>query len=191
MESNFLAISALFLLYIHFGKSLWFTWIPCNEASACRVSTVKQRQQHHFSDSDIRAKVANIGRTMTRHQYLENTKKRSYSNLKKGTVNNITLLLLLLLFIYLFIYFILKQLYWQSTKDCYYYYYYFICICTGKDLFKLKQVLCEWLCIFNTSALSSGAGTLMGDHPGTPRAVGYTRCARHTEKPRPQIDRVC
>ena len=30
------------LLYIHFGKSLWFTWIPCNEASACRVSIIKQ-----------------------------------------------------------------------------------------------------------------------------------------------------
>ena len=39
---SFLAISALFLLYIHFGKSLWFTWIPCNEASACRVSIIKQ-----------------------------------------------------------------------------------------------------------------------------------------------------
>ena len=37
---SFLAISALFLLYIHFGKSLWFTWIPCNEASACRVSII-------------------------------------------------------------------------------------------------------------------------------------------------------
>ena len=32
------------LLYIHFGKSLWFTWIPCNEASACRVSIIKQQQ---------------------------------------------------------------------------------------------------------------------------------------------------
>ena len=42
---SFLAISALFLLYIHFGKSLWFTWIPCNEASACRVSIIKQQQQ--------------------------------------------------------------------------------------------------------------------------------------------------
>ena len=41
---SFLAISALFLLYIHFGKSLWFTWIPCNEASACRVSIIKQQQ---------------------------------------------------------------------------------------------------------------------------------------------------
>ena len=40
---SFLAISALFLLYIHFGKSLWFTWIPCNEASACRVSIIKQQ----------------------------------------------------------------------------------------------------------------------------------------------------
>ena len=39
---SFLAIFALFLLYIHFGKSLWFTWIPCNEASACRVSIIKQ-----------------------------------------------------------------------------------------------------------------------------------------------------
>ena len=39
---SFLAISALFLLCIHFGKSLWFTWIPCNEASACRVSIIKQ-----------------------------------------------------------------------------------------------------------------------------------------------------
>ena len=39
---SFLAISALFLLYIYFGKSLWFTWIPCNEASACRVSIIKQ-----------------------------------------------------------------------------------------------------------------------------------------------------
>ena len=39
---SFLAICALFLLYIHFGKSLWFTWIPCNEASACRVSIIKQ-----------------------------------------------------------------------------------------------------------------------------------------------------
>ena len=38
--NDFLAISALFLLYIHFGKSLWFTWIPCNEASACRVSII-------------------------------------------------------------------------------------------------------------------------------------------------------
>ena len=42
---SFLAISALFLLYIHFGKSLWFTWIPCNEASACRVSIIKQTKQ--------------------------------------------------------------------------------------------------------------------------------------------------
>ena len=40
---SFLAIFALFLLYIHFGKSLWFTWIPCNEASACRVSIIKQQ----------------------------------------------------------------------------------------------------------------------------------------------------
>ena len=40
---SFLAISALFLLYIHFGKSLWFTWIPCNEASACRVSIIKKK----------------------------------------------------------------------------------------------------------------------------------------------------
>ena len=39
---RFLAICALFLLYIHFGKSLWFTWIPCNEASTCRVSITKQ-----------------------------------------------------------------------------------------------------------------------------------------------------
>ena len=43
---SFLAISALFLLYIHFGKSLWFTWIPCNEASACRVSIIKQQQSN-------------------------------------------------------------------------------------------------------------------------------------------------
>ena len=43
---SFLAISALFLLYIHFGKSLWFTWIPCNEASACRVSIIKQTNKH-------------------------------------------------------------------------------------------------------------------------------------------------
>ena len=42
---SFLAISALFLLYIHFGKSLWFTWIPCNEASACRVSIIKQKKK--------------------------------------------------------------------------------------------------------------------------------------------------
>ena len=42
---SFLAISALFLLYIHFGKSLWFTWIPCNEASACRVSIIKQNKK--------------------------------------------------------------------------------------------------------------------------------------------------
>ena len=45
---SFLAISALFLLYIHFGKSLWFTWIPCNEASACRVSIIKQTKQNNF-----------------------------------------------------------------------------------------------------------------------------------------------
>ena len=43
---SFLTISALFLLYIHFGKSLWFTWIPCNEASACRVSIIKQTNRH-------------------------------------------------------------------------------------------------------------------------------------------------
>ena len=41
---SFQAISALFFLYIHYGKSLWFTLIPCNEASACSVSLIKQQQ---------------------------------------------------------------------------------------------------------------------------------------------------
>ena len=45
MSFRVLAISALFLLYVHFGKSLWFTWIPWNEASACKVSIIKQQQQ--------------------------------------------------------------------------------------------------------------------------------------------------
>ena len=44
-KMSFPAISALFLLYIHIGKSLWFTRIPCNKASACRVSIIKQQQQ--------------------------------------------------------------------------------------------------------------------------------------------------
>ena len=58
------------------------------------------KQQPHYNQtkchstikdvySDNKAKDANIGRTTTRHQYLENTKKRSYSNLKKGTVREV------------------------------------------------------------------------------------------------------
>ena len=43
--------TSVYLLYIHFGKSLWFTWIPCNEASACRVSIIKQNKQtNHKAD---------------------------------------------------------------------------------------------------------------------------------------------
>ena len=50
---SFLAISALFLLYIHIGKSLWFTWIPCNEASACRVSIIKQTNKQNHPNADF------------------------------------------------------------------------------------------------------------------------------------------
>ena len=42
-----------------------------------------------------------------------------------------------------------------------------------------------------SQAPSSGASTWMGDHPGTPRAVGNTWCTRHMTKPRPQVGRVC
>ena len=31
----------------------------------------------------------------------------------------------------------------------------------------------------------------MGDHPGTPRAVGNTWCTGHMAKPRPQVGRMC
>ena len=40
-------------------------------------------------------------------------------------------------------------------------------------------------------APSSGVSTWMGDHPGTPRAVGNIWCTRHMAKPRPQVGRVC
>ena len=42
-----------------------------------------------------------------------------------------------------------------------------------------------------SQAPSSGASTWMGDHKGTPRAVGNTWCTRHMAKPRPQVGRVC
>ena len=42
-----------------------------------------------------------------------------------------------------------------------------------------------------SQAPSSGVSTGMGDHPGTPRAVGNTWCTRHMAKPRPQVGRVC
>ena len=42
-----------------------------------------------------------------------------------------------------------------------------------------------------SQAPSSGVSTWMGDHPGTPRAVGNTWCTRHMAKPRPQVGRVC
>ena len=42
-----------------------------------------------------------------------------------------------------------------------------------------------------SQAPSSGVSTWMGDHPGTPRAVGNTWCTRHLAKPRPQVGRVC
>ena len=42
-----------------------------------------------------------------------------------------------------------------------------------------------------SQAPSSGVSTWMGDHPGTPRAVGNTWCTRHVAKQRPQVGRVC
>ena len=42
-----------------------------------------------------------------------------------------------------------------------------------------------------SQAPSNGVSTWMGDHPGTPRAVGNTWCTRHMAKPRPQVGRVC
>ena len=42
-----------------------------------------------------------------------------------------------------------------------------------------------------SQAPSSGVSTWMGDHPGTPRAVGNSWCTRHMAKPRPQVGRVC
>ena len=42
-----------------------------------------------------------------------------------------------------------------------------------------------------SQAPSSGVSTWMGDHPGTPRAVGNTWCTGHMAKPRPQVGRVC
>ena len=42
-----------------------------------------------------------------------------------------------------------------------------------------------------SQAPSSGVSTWMGDHPGTPRAVGNTWCTIHMAKPRPQVGRVC
>ena len=36
---------ALILLCIHFVESLWFPWISCNAASACKVSIKQQQQQ--------------------------------------------------------------------------------------------------------------------------------------------------
>ena len=59
---SFLAISALFLLYIHFGKSLWLTWIPCNEASACRVSIIKQQQQQQQQQQQLQPRFVPVER---------------------------------------------------------------------------------------------------------------------------------
>ena len=44
---------------------------------------------------------------------------------------------------------------------------------------------------YRSQAPSSGVSTWMGDHPGTPRAVGNTWCTWHMAKPRPQVGRVC
>ena len=39
------------------GKSLWFTWIPCNEASACRVFHIKTNKQKTNGVSDIHVRA--------------------------------------------------------------------------------------------------------------------------------------
>ena len=38
-------VATVFFLFFPCTHSLWFTWIPCNEASACRVS-IKQTNKH-------------------------------------------------------------------------------------------------------------------------------------------------
>ena len=47
------------------------------------------------------------------------------------------------------------------------------------------------MCLRRTKALSSRVSARMGDHPGTPRAVGNTRCTRHMANLRPGVGRVC
>ena len=42
-----------------------------------------------------------------------------------------------------------------------------------------------------SQAPSSEVSTWMGDHPGTPRAVGNTWCTGQMAKPRPQVARGC
>ena len=67
---SLLATSALFLIHIHFGKSLWFTWIRCNEASACRVSIIEKNnnnvnQLFSFSSDKDRRTDSRIRRKKT------------------------------------------------------------------------------------------------------------------------------